>query len=123
MPRHGAVSRGPAGQRPEARAFELDGASEDRAELAAAQESGRLDTIAAGEHGLEALDRQGALFRGEREVERADEITAKAGLLDGDRERASSKLGGLAESLIGEQVQDGGRRGLLLGARGGEQRV
>ena len=54
---------------------------------------------------------------------RADEIAAKARLLDGKGKRPFTELGGLAEQLVGEHVEDGGRRRLLLGARRSEQRI
>ena len=80
------TSRSPEPQRLSARklrAFELNRTGEDRPELAWIELAGDLDAILAGQRGLEMLDRELAVTRPrDAAVEIADEIAAKAGLLD-----------------------------------------
>ncbi len=123
LSRHVAVAHRPAGERLELRPCDLDRAGEDRAELALSELSRRLDAVVAGQHGLEALNSQRATFGGESEIDRADQIAAKSGLVDGHGEFAVAELRGLTEKLIGQQIEHLGRRRSLLGARHREQRI
>ena len=123
LSRHVAVAHRPAGERLELRAVELDRTDKHRTELAAGEAARGLDAVIAGEHGLEALDRERAVFAGEREIDRADQIAAKSRLLDGDTSVPSPNSAGLAEHLVGEHIKHRGGRGPLLGARHREQRI
>jgi hypothetical protein len=74
------------------------------------QLAGNLDAIIAGQRGLEMLDLELAVTGREIGGEIADEIAAEAGLIDTDRELGVTKLGSVAQRLLGEQIQHFARR-------------
>ncbi len=120
------TSRSPAAQRVSGLSFEpssLTGPTKTGPNSPRVKAAGGLDAVIAGQHGLEALHGQRTVLGGEREIDRADQIAAKSGLLDGKGQRAVAELGRLAEHLVGEHVEHRGRRRPLLGARHREQRI
>jgi hypothetical protein len=87
LSRHVAVAHRPAGERLELRAGKRDRTDKDRTELAAGKAASGLDAIIAGEHGLEALDRERTVLLASARSPRR-QVAAKAALLDGKNQRA-----------------------------------
>ena len=64
------------------------------------------DAIAAGKRRLDLLDGDAAVMGRERNVEIADDVAAKPGLLDVDGERAFADHARFVQHPVGEQVED-----------------
>src|SRR5680860_1864085 len=97
MAGHAAVARGPAGERAQVFAFDLDRTGEQRAHGALGQAARHGDAITARKYRLQPLKRDAAVAQGERHVEIADEIAAEARLFDAEDERAFANRLGLVE--------------------------
>ena len=107
----------------QARAFEPERPGEDRTEFPARQAPRRFDQIGAGQHGLEAVDGNRAIFGRRCQLDGAKEIPAEACLLNGDVKRSLAELAGALQHVFGKHKEDCGGGRPLLGTRSGEQRI
>ena len=70
-----------------------------------------FDAILAGKRRTEVVDRHATLARRQRDIEIADEVAAKPGLLQLDRELGVAQFRGVGQDFLGEQIEHlGGRR-------------
>ena len=95
LARYGAIARGPAHQRPQFGALDLDRSGEDGPEIAPLEAARGFEAVIARECRLEMVDHHGVVLGGERHVDGADKVAAEPRLFDDERQRAVAERGRL----------------------------